>query len=294
MTVSDKLHLSQLPPFALVDVEFEAMRSAHLASLRQRLAEEGIDWDVDVLETDPLVIAVEEITYWRTVDRLALNDVAKSMTLAFAYGSHLDHLAATLYPDLGLVRLAGESDERFRRRVALAAEARSEVTPGAYVFKALSIDTRVADAAALNYASGLVAVGEILVPVLVEAAHMDDEADIIDLARQAILSDRIRLASEVITVRPARPVDAVISATLHLRRGPDPSLVLNEGRARLDAYLAERRRVGRVVSRSGLMAALHSGTTEWVSVASPSADVDPGPDGWVRITDIDVSLEVST
>lgn len=294
MTVSDKLDLSQLPPFSLVDAGYEAMRSAHLASLRQRLAEEGIDWDVDVLETDPLVIAVEEITYWRTVDRLALNDVAKGMTLAFAYGSYLDHLAATLYPDLALVRLAGETDDRFRRRVALAAEARSEVTPGAYVFKALSADPRVADAAALNHASGLVAVGEVLVSVLVDAAHMDDEDAVVDLARQAVLSDRVRLASEVITVRPARPVEAEVSATLHLRRGPDAALVLDEARGRLDAYLAARRRVGRVVSRSGVMAALHSGTTEWVSVSSPATDVDPGLDGWMRVTDIVLSTEVSS
>lgn len=293
MTTSEKLDLSRLPPFQLVPIDYEAMLTAHLASLRRRLNDAGIDWDVDMLETDPLVISAEEITYRRMLDLQALNDTAKSLTLAFSYGGYLDHLAATLYPDLALMRLAGETDDRFRRRVALAAEARSEVTPGAYAFKALSSDVRIADARPLNYASGLVPVGHVLVVVLVDDAHIDVAEGIVAIAREAVMARKVRLSSEVITVQAAAPIEQAIAAVLHLRSGADSALVLAEAEKRLAAYLAERRRIGRVLSRSGIMAALHAGGVEWVELTAPSSDVEPGPAEWVHVTSVNVTTEVA-
>lgn len=294
MTVSNRLDLSLLPPFSLVEVDAEAMRSAHIASLKVRFEERGIPWDVDQTAHDPAILQIEEITAWRVTDLTALNDAGKSLTLAHAWGGFLDHLAATLFPDLDLKRLQGESDERFKRRITLAPEARSEVTPGSYVFKALTADVRIADARALNYASGLVPVGEILVTILPEEQHMGAQADLVLLARDAIMADRVRLASEVITVRAATAVDTAIAGTLHISRGPDRGLVKAEAEQRLTKYRAERRRIGRVLPRSGLMGALHAGGVEFVVLPTPAGDIDPGPDGWVRVTSVTVDTEVAT
>lgn len=293
MTVSEKLDLSRLPAFGLIDIDYEAMLSAHIAGLKSRLATEGIEWDTDQLETDPVKILIEEISFRRMQDRQALNDVAKGLTLAHGYGAYLDHIAATLYPDLGLTRLAGESDDRFKRRITLAPEARSEVTPGAYVFKALSADVRISDAKALNYVSGLVPVGEILVVILPDEEHIDAQADLVTIARNAIMSDRVRLGSEVITVRAATVVDIAIAATLHISRGPDRNLVSADAAQRLVKYRAERRRIGRVMPRSGIMGALHASAVDFVTLTSPAADIDPGPDGWVRVTSVNVVPEVA-
>lgn len=306
LTTAEALDLSRLPPFRLVEVDYEQLRHEQMTGLVARLHEAGVAYDVQNMETDPLAVAVQEIAYRRMLDLRALNDAGKRLTLVYGDGAALDHIAATYYADLGLRRMVVreataneqavmESDDRFRRRIALAPEARSEVTPGAYVFKALSSDARIADAVALNYASGLVPVGEILVAVLPEPGHGEDVTEqLVEAARAAVLSPRIRLASAPVDVRAAAVVEASVTAALHLRPGPDAGLVLQEAQARLAAYLAERRRIGRVVSRSGMMGALHAGGVEWVDLQAPTTDIVPPPDGYVDMVEVAVTTEVSS
>ncbi len=302
MTSADTLDLSRLPAFNLVDVDYEAIVAARRASLVARLTAAGIDYDVETLETDPAMILQQEDGYRELLDKQSLNDAGKRLTVTYGYGAALDHIAATYFADIGVRRMAlvaeprpyltnpedWEDDDRFRRRISLAPEARSPFTPGAYVYGALSASVLVADAVALNWNAGIgLERGEIRVVILGTAGA--DEDALIEAVHAALMGRTIIAATDDVSVVKARRVTVPYTAVQRVRRGPDPALVRLEGLRKLDIYRAERRRIGLVIANSGLDAALHVGGVE--EVVSTMASVNPGPDGIVVLSPITVTTE---
>lgn len=285
---ADTLDLSRLAPFTLSTVSYEAILSARMESLKARLAARGVDYDVGTLETDPLGILEQEDAYREFLAHTALNDSALGLTVAYATGSQLDHIAATYYADLGLRRLDGESDERFRARIALAAEARSPGTLGGYEFQALSASLDVRDAVALNYASGILKPGQI--SVVVAGAPGADMAPIVAAVREVVLDRETKAASDDVRVLAATVTSYDVAGTLKIKRGPDSSLVVAEAVARVQAYAASRRKVGAVVRGNGLTAALMAPTVD--DVAGTFEDIDPGPTGIAEIGAVTIDVEV--
>ncbi len=286
---AETLDVSRLPRFQLVEANYETILAERMAGLKVRLAEQGVDYDVGQLETDPLAILEQEAAYRELLQRQAVNDAGWSLTLAGANGSILDHLAATLFPTVGVRRLEGEGDERFRRRIALAPEAASAGTLGGYEYQAMTADLGVRDALALNHASGVVAPGEIRLQIVAENGAV--EADVLTKVRAAVFDRQVKLGSDVLSVLVATPVPYDVEATIEVPRGPDPQLVLQEVQKRLAAYADDRRRAGRVVALSGLDAALHAPAVERVVRISPAADVDPGPGGVAVLGQVNLTLE---
>ena len=292
MSSSEKLDLSRLPAFELVEVDFEQMLADTRSSFEARwaaLREQHPELPQISLGTtvhNPIVLLLEEATHSRMLDLQALNDAGKRLTVAFGFNGSLDHLAATLYADVGIRRLEGESDDRFRRRIALAPEARSPFTPGAYVYAALSASLDIADAAALNEASGAVGAGE--VALILRGWQGRDDGELVDLVNAALAARPIRADTDQLTVRLATPHERSIGAVLSVRRGPDPAVVKAAALTSLAAYLAENRRIGQVVTMSGVTAALHVGGVQKVTL-SFDVDLDPGPDGFVDIVEATVS-----
>ncbi|MEW6016698.1 MAG: baseplate J/gp47 family protein [Pseudomonadota bacterium] len=287
--LAETLDVSRLPPFELVAADYETILAERLAGLRTRFAAAGVDYDVGQLETDPLVILEQEDAYRELLERQAINDAGRSLTLAYARGAVLDHVAATLFPTVGPRRLPGEADDRFRQRVALAAEAASPGTLGGYEYQALTAHLGVRDALALNHASGLAPPGEIRLQIVCEAGA--DSAEVLAAVRGSVLSRDVALASDVVSVALAEAVAYGVEAVIEIRRGPDPAIVMAEVQARLAAYADSRRRAGRVVALSGLDAALHAPSVERVRRISPIADVDPGPAGVAVLDQVNLQLE---
>lgn len=301
---AEQLDLSRLPPFTLVPADFEAGMAARKASLVARYAAMGIPFNTENLETDPVIIPQQEDEHRRLLDIQALNDTAQGLTVSYGWGDRLDHIAATYFADIGLRRMPAvaeprpfathpedwESDDRFRRRIGLASEARSPFTPGAYVFAALSASIAVADAVALNWASGIdLSPGEVRVVVLGIAGA--DEDALTDTVHSVLMTRHIKPATDVLSVAKARRVTAPYTAVLRVRRGPDPVLVRNEALRRLELYRADRRRIGLILANSGLDAALHVGGVE--EVVSTMGTVDPGRDALVELSPISVTTEVA-
>jgi phage-related baseplate assembly protein len=298
---AEQLDLSRLPPFSLVEADYESERSDLVAGMSARLAERGIAFDVGNLEANPFVALAEEVAYRKTLDLQALNDAGKRLTLIHAYGPALDHIAATYYADLGLRRLVVtaadavtgspavvELDDRFRRRILLAPEARTPGTLGGYEFWALTAAPRLVDAKALNHSSGLVTPGQVLVVLL----GGETEAEDIEIAG-AFLRDRtVKLASDTVIVRAATRVAVDLSAVLEMLSGASPSLVTAEARRRLAAYVSERRQIGKRVTESSLKAALTVGGVEAVRLPGFVTDVDPGSAGIVEISTPSITTEV--
>lgn len=303
LPIAETLDLSRLPAFELLQPRFETILAERLASLRQRLTAAGVSADTLDLESDPLVILEQEDAYREFLNLTAINDQARNLSLAFAAGPVLDHLAATYYAHIGIRRLAGEDDTRFRRRIALAPEAASPFTPGAYVYAALALGLDVADAQALNHASGLVDPGEVLLVVLPAPAVIPkpgsgllpvpevDGFELADRVRTALDARPIRALTDTVTVRPAARVSVPVQAVIEVPPGPDRELVKVEAAARLAAYAAGRRRIGLRLTRSGIAAALHLPAADNVRLLSPAETVDPGVDGVAELGAVDLLVE---
>ena len=112
------------------------------------------------LESEPARKLIEAFAYRELLLRGRINDAARSVLLASAYGTNLDHLAALFATERMQVEdaagtLVPEDDERFRRRVQLAPEGFWVAGPErAYVYHALSAAPWARDATAITSAPG--------------------------------------------------------------------------------------------------------------------------------------------
>jgi phage-related baseplate assembly protein len=94
-------------------------------------------YDVGQLEFDPIKIVTENAAFFETLIRDRVNQAARSVMLAFAFGSNLDAIASR-YPG-GVPRLPGETDDNYRRRIWLSPNILdAQGTTESYAFYALS------------------------------------------------------------------------------------------------------------------------------------------------------------
>jgi phage-related baseplate assembly protein len=254
------IDLSQLPPPALIDaLDAESYVAAAIADYRARWPE----WTA-VLESEPVIKFVEVLAYREALLRARVNTAALATLLAKSFGADLDHIGARF----NVARLAGEADERFRRRIQLAPEAFSTAgPPGAYEFWALTLAPSIADAYAYSPQPGVVHV----------MVAMEDGADVapddITAIAEFLAREDVGPLTDAVSVLAAERVDYTIQATLQIRRGPDPQAVKAQALARLAAYRAERYAIGNHVYRVGITAALKAGGVDNVLMPTPASDV---------------------
>lgn len=282
--------LSRLPLLQLVLVDHELERDKLIAGVQARMRAWGYDFDVGRLASDPAIALIEEVAYRRALALQQINDAAKRQTLVHSYGPALDHIAATYYADVGVVRLEGEQDDRFLQRLLLAAHARSVGSLEGYEYWALTLGPGLVDARALNHASGLVERGDIAV-IVAAAAGAPGVEDQVELVRVGLTARGRHQATDVLTVRSAAVHPYDVSAVLLGRPGPDPAPVLVEAQARLRAFAAARRRIGRPLTNSALHAALTVAGVEAVQL-STDMTLDPGPDGLCELGAVNLSWGV--
>src|SRR3546814_13029798 len=73
-------------------------------------------------------------------------------------------------------------------------------------------------------------------------------------------------------VQSANMVDFAILAIVWLYAGPDPQLVIDAAEASLAAFLAKARRLGRDITRSAIIAAIHVAGVQRVDLIEPAVD----------------------
>ncbi len=268
--------LSRLPfPVVVEPLDYERIRAAMLDDLRER-------WPAfdALLESDPAVKVLEVAAYRELLLRARINDAAKAVTLAYASGSDLDHIASLFGVARLLVTPADpmatpprpavyESDDDLRRRVQLAFEGFSTAGPdGAYLFHALSADGQVLDASVDSPAPG-----EVVVSVLSRTGDGSASPELVAAVQAALSAEDVRPLTDHVTVVSAQIVPYTVSATLTLYPGPDATVVLADAQARLSAHLAAHHRLGRDITRAGLIAALCTAGVQNVVLASPADDI---------------------
>lgn len=305
---AEQLDLSRLPQLTFVPHDEEAERLSLVAGIKSRCDAGGVPYSTHMLRTGLVARIAEEFAFRRTLSTIQINDAVRAQYIATSFGAALDHLGRTLYPDLVIERLAAvasprpyaeapedwEDDASYKRRLLLGSEARAPLTPGAYLLTALSYSTDVADAAVLNWSSGLVRRGEELVIVLGKPGV--DEAALCAGIAEKIRTRPIRVESDTVIVRPAARRIVAIGGTLVLRRGPDGERVKADRTAAVVALGVERRKIGRTLPAAGISGAMSSSVVErvrgiTVDGAPLAGDVIPPLDGVVEIGAVDLDWD---
>ncbi|MGW8202640.1 baseplate assembly protein [Sphingomonas bisphenolicum] len=299
--------LSRLPaPDVVEALDFDTILGQAIALMKAEMP------DFEERESDPATKLLRVFSYVAHLLRQRINEAARAVMVAYANGADLDNLGAlfsvtrfTITPADDALGIAAvmESDTDFRRRMVLAPEGYSVAGPeGAYIFHALSADPDVLDASATTprpdsirqlvqsvlaahdasaeLRAAMVAAldaaiwpGQVILSVLSRSGDGQASADLVAKV-EAYLSDDIRRPlTDAVTAQSATIVTYAIVATVITFRGPDAALVLATSRARLDAYIADSHRLGRDITRSGIIAALHVAGVQNVVLTSPAEDL---------------------
>lgn len=306
---AETLDLSRLPPFRLVDADYEAILAAHKAGFVARWGAERArdptlpEYDVQGLETDPVVVAMEENSYRRLLDLQALNDAGRRLTLAYADGEALAHLAASYHrteraivvPASGNAPAIYESDDDLRARAQLAPEELADLglSPGGYIGKVRrAFAARIKDVRPIRRGGGAV-----------ELRVLGRDGD--GTVEDAVLAEIIRAfqpegmtqSTDILTVFGAEIEHLTPHLTLLIPRGPDPVAVKTAARARLAGYRAGIHRIGASVYGEALTSAAHVDAV--ISVRLDTAVDEAGrvfagrPEAAPYIDDVAVETEVA-
>ena len=272
--------LSRLPFPAVVEpLDFEVILQA-MKDQFQALMPDYTAW----VESDPAQKLLELAAYRELGVRQRVNDSAKAIMPAYAIGSDLDQIAAR-YNVARLVIDPGdpaavpprdpvyEADADLRRRMLLAFEGLSTAGPvGAYLFHTLSASGDVLDASVESPTPGLV-----VVSVLSRTGDGTASSPLQAAVDAALNAETVRPLTDTVQVRSATIVPFTVDATLTLYPGPDTAVVMADAEARLLAYVADNHRLGRDITRAGLIAALVTAGVQNVDLATPAADIEITP-----------------
>ena len=258
---SSSVDLSRLAPPTIVEqLDYEAI----FATLIARVQAELPSFDATV-DSDPAVKVLQIAAYEQMMLRADFNDRLQQRLVAYATGSTLEHLGAAI----GVARLADESDDALRARIVLAPEGFAAAGPElAYVKRARDASALVLDASAINAGPG-----EVLVTVLSAEGDGTASDELLGAVRAIVTDKAVRPLGDLVTVASAALVPFVVTARLWTFTGPDAALVIASARAKLAAYLAASRRLGRDITLSGLYAALTVEGVQRVDLDAPVAPV---------------------
>ncbi|MCD7096986.1 baseplate J/gp47 family protein [Stenotrophomonas sp. MMGLT7] len=267
--------LSRLPaPSAVEEIDFEVLFAKVLAQLRT------LDPTFDALvESDPAYKILQLATYREMLLRQEINDKIRSVLLATAAGSMLDHLGAfygvariEIEPGDNSQGIAAtmESDDDFRRRIQMAPEGFSVAGPeGAYISHGLAADARVLDVAATSPQPGYVSVY-----VLSREGNGAASEDLIASVAAVLNAEDVRPLTDNVTVLSAAIVEYEIRAELVIYSGPDAGVVSTAAQQAAQAYADDNSRLGQAVSLSAVYKALHQEGVARVNLQQPAANLD--------------------
>ena len=295
--------LALLPPLPLDATTFEEVRQARGAEIADRLIEEGFEFNVQNLETDPMVRANARAGGMREMLlRARFNDALKASHLATSYGAFLDHLGADQTPavwrkplvesprDFALFPEDWEGDEPFRRRIQLAPETLSAAGPGgAYLGFAEDVPgVRVAACWAPMSFGGtrtkpFTPLGEEHVVIVSTTDDGVASPALCAAVEAALRPDDRRPVGDFVLVFPAEIVPYRIEVVLYLPEGADWGgvKVLAERQLALQAERQLRPSAAQlremIYAAAAVRDARGTAIPERIDVVAPAGDINPGP-----------------
>ena len=203
------------------------------------------------------------------LSRLAAPDLVEQLTFDAIVGELVDAIRAR-WPDFDAVL---DSDPVMLilqalayREMLLRADFNDRARQMLLAF-ARRADGDVADASVISPAPG-----EVVVTVLSATGNGVAPPALLAKVRAIVDDKAVRPLTDAVTVQSATIVNFIIDARVWTFSGPDAGLVLDTGRAALAAYIADSRKLGRAIRRSGIEGALQVAGVERVELP-----------GWVDI-----------
>ena len=235
-------------------------------------------------ESDPVVKVLQENAYLELLYRNKCNADARSLLLAYAEGSDLDHLALTEY---GLIRLIVtpadnsvvppspaiyESDERLRERCILSFDGMNTAgSANAYRYFTLSADGRV-DGIKVKSDEATPCFLDIVI-TQVDSENGAASEELIQIVQAALDPDTVRPVGDRPTVKSSIATNYQIEAVLYVGKNAEDALLLETANIRLDKYIKNAQKNGESIYLSAVYAALHVDGIERVEIISPIADL---------------------
>lgn len=290
--MSAMIDLSALTaPDVVQPLDFEAILLDLRAELLQRMPTVA---DVIDLESEPLRKLLEVAAYREVLLRQRVNEAARSVMLAYAGGSDLEHLGA----NIDIERLDGEDDTRLRGRVQKGYNRLAAAGPlEAYRQHAMAVSADIIDVDVFSEAPGRVTV-TVLAREPVKQEQASEEARTIGIAlfgahadvqlswvvagndsplmRQvlaALNAEHVRPLTDHVVVRATEVHPIAVAAVLEVLPGPDPTVILARRRATLEAHLRTIRTARHDVTRAAITAALVEPGVKDVRLMHPAANV---------------------
>jgi len=255
------IDLSRLPAPDIVEtIDYEAILGEMLADLRNR------DSEFDALvESDPAYKILEVAAYREVILRQRVNDAAKAVMLAYASGADLDQIGA----GVDVVRVDGESDDRYRSRVQMSWERLSTAGPAkSYRYWGFSVGNAVKDIGVYSPTPGCVR-------VVVLGADGDGvpSPDLLAEVDEAVSSDERRPLTDTVETVAVQIVRYNVTASLELYPGVAAEPVIEEAQSKVQAVVDDLHLIDEDIMLSRVVSALHVGGVKSVDLVSPSEDL---------------------
>lgn len=291
----EPIDLSLLPPPEVIEsLDYERILDARKARFLSMYPEEERAQMAARLEieSEPILIVLQEVSYADFIIRARINDAARSNLIAFAERGDLDHRGAFY----GVTRLPGELDSRFRRRIGIQIAAiAGNGTAERYISVAMAAHGAVIDAAVHSRQAGSVDVALWIADIDEAALPANaDQAAANAAHRQAVLKTvEAALAAKhmsgvPVSVYEAMPHPVNVTATI-VREASAPVTLADDLAARLPVRLAAHAQLGRNVSRSALISWLHVSGVSRAELITPTDDIMIPDDGYAAPGDITIT-----
>lgn len=274
---------------------------------RESDPDNAFQYDVDMLETDPIKINQVNNAHFQSLHEDRVNQAARAVTLAWAVGTDLDGIA-TRYP-MKPTRLPGEEDERFRRRIWLSGYGLSVAGSGeGYEFWTLSTAPTVRDAAAWSPQPGHVQIsilGPYQAPRVPDATLMDIRTELMLPGLKlgpmmgvggtgsnliAAMLQAKKPLTDILSVTRASLIEPTIRVKAWLRPGADRGTVLGSMQTAADRYIQDAYYLGRDVTPGEIDAMLWRKGVARLRIDEPTEDLLIGPNTAVRIKSAEIAF----
>jgi phage-related baseplate assembly protein len=242
-------------PKVLQDVDYEALREQFIARFLERwdqrkaLYPDLPDYDMDGLETDPIVIAGEAWAAVRMLDRTRMNELIKSLLVTSAEGTDLENIVARTGVTRAVVKPADgdtpavmETDDQLKRRYLQSVDKGSAGSRDRFLYEAFNAWPGMLDARVNGHAVHGRR-GDVDVVIIGPDGEPATDAQF-NTVRSALLSSHVQPEAVDVSILRANRALHTPNLTIEVAPGPDPALVQREALARVLAAGKSRILIG--------------------------------------------------
>ncbi len=275
-----------LPPSLITELSYEAIftkRKESFISLYDASEQQAVR-ELLQRESEPVVKLLQENAYLEMLYQAKCNADARSLLLAYAEKSDLDHLALTEY---GLTRLVVtpadntvippveavyESDERLRERCILSFDGMNTAgSANAYRYFTLSADGRVDGIKVRSEQDNPYLLDVVITQV--DSVNGQASAELVQIVQAALDPEEVRPVCDRPIVISSIATNYQIEAVLYVGKNAEDALLLEAANIRLDKYIKNAQKNGESIYRSAIFAALHVDGIQRVVITSPANDL---------------------